>query len=141
MRPLTSQFSASVARRDQVVKNTWVGAVPRTAVATASASSRSAANGSMPSPRLLGSRQSPETCQPSSRRRRARLPPLIPVTPTTSARSLMGRPSADERELGEAERRSCCLRVCADRAPPHLAVDKRGGDDQEALEDVLPFLV
>ena len=25
MRPLTSQFSASVRRRDQVVKNTWVG--------------------------------------------------------------------------------------------------------------------
>ena len=42
MRPLTSQFSASVARRDQVVKKTCVGAVPRTAAATASASSRSA---------------------------------------------------------------------------------------------------
>ena len=44
MRPLTSQFSASVARRDQVVKKTCVGAVPRTAAATASASSRSAAS-------------------------------------------------------------------------------------------------
>ena len=31
MRPLTSQFSASVARRDHVVKKTCVGAVPRTA--------------------------------------------------------------------------------------------------------------
>ena len=43
MRPLTSQFSASVARRDHVVKKTCVGAVPRTAAETASASSRSAA--------------------------------------------------------------------------------------------------
>ena len=28
MRPLTSKFSASVARRDQVVKKTCVGALP-----------------------------------------------------------------------------------------------------------------
>ena len=54
MRPLTSQFSASVARRDQVVKKTCVGAVPRTAAATASASSRSAASGVIRSSRPSG---------------------------------------------------------------------------------------
>ncbi len=35
MRPLTSQFSASVGRRDHVVKKTCVGAAPRTTAATA----------------------------------------------------------------------------------------------------------
>ena len=122
MSPFASQFSASVARRDQVVKNRWVGAVPRTAAATASPSSRLAANGAIRASRPLGSRQSPET-QPSASRRSARSPPLIPVTPTMSAWPLMPP-------------------VCrADRAAAHLAVDESRRDDQEALEDVLPFLV
>ena len=60
MRPLTSQFSASVARRDQVVKKTCVGPVPRTAAATDSASSRSARSGSIRSSSPLGSRLRPE---------------------------------------------------------------------------------
>jgi len=76
MRPLTSQFSASVARRDQVVKNMCVGAEPRTAAATASASSRSATNGVIRSSRPSGWRHMPATCQPSARRRPARFPPL-----------------------------------------------------------------
>ena len=88
MRPLTSQFSFSVARRDQVVKKMCVGAVPRTAAETASASSRSATSGVIRSSRLSGWRQSPATRQPSDRRRRARFPPLMPVTPTMSARPL-----------------------------------------------------
>ena len=74
MRPLTSQFSASVARRDHVVKKTCVGAMPRTAAATASASSRSATSGVMRSSRPSGRRHRPVTSQPSARSRRGKVP-------------------------------------------------------------------
>ncbi len=91
MRPFTSQFSASVSRRDQVVKKTCVGAVPRTTPATASASSRSAASAVIRGSSSTGRRQRPSTSQPSASSRAATLPPLIPVTPTTSARLLNAR--------------------------------------------------
>src|SRR5215471_13443683 len=130
MRPFTSQFSASVGRRDHVVKKTWVGAVPRTAAVTASRSSRSAVRCSTRASRFSAWRLRPETNQPSDRSRWATLPPLMPVTPTTSA-----RPPVTSQLLGS------CSTWHTQAGAAHLAVDERGGDDQTSLEDVLPLLI
>src|SRR5690242_20079790 len=89
------------------------------AARTASTSSRSAASGVTRSFELSGRRARPATSHPSASRRCATFPPLMPVTPATSAR------------------RSVIARL----APANLAVDNRARDDQESLEDVLPLLI
>ena len=86
MRPLTSQFSASVARRDQVVKKTWVGAVPRTAAATASGVLEVGGERRDALDRARGRAAQAGDLPAVGEQARARLPPLMPVTPTTSAR-------------------------------------------------------
>src|SRR3954470_22795348 len=86
MAPLTAQFSASVACRDQVVRKTWVGSAPASAWRTLPASRRSAATGSTPSGAPSGWRARPWTVQPPACSRcSARLRPVMPVTPTISA--------------------------------------------------------
>src|SRR5262249_35301302 len=133
MRPLTSQLSASVARRCQVVKKTCVGAAPRSAELVADPSSRSAAIGSMRGARALGLRERPETPQPRARGPAARLPPLIPVTPTTRA-----RPGASDRPRLSG---GLCAIGLTRRSSTHLAIDDGRRDDEQALEDVLPLLI
>ena len=74
---------------------TCVGLVPSIADLMESASSRSPANVPIRASTSSGFRQSPKTSQLSASNRVATLPPLIPVTPTTNARPLMRRRSAD----------------------------------------------
>ena len=143
MRPLTAKFSASVARRDQVVKKTCVGALPRTAAATASASRRSAASGVIRSSRPSGRRHRPATSQPSASRRCARFPPLMPVTPTTSARPLIGAPisrSSSPRgrpTCGFAPRRPRTTQMARTVSVPSL-LSRWGVDDGKVIESPGP---
>ena len=138
-------FSASVARRCQVVKKTCVGAVPRTAAATEPASSRSAVSGVIRSSTPSGRRHRPATSQPSARRRCARLPPLMPVTPTTSARLLIGsavrrRSSSspeDASTCGFAPRRPRTTQMARAVSVPSL-LSRWGVDEGKVIESPGP---
>jgi hypothetical protein len=87
--PLILMFSASDVWRSHVLMNTWVGRSPGKVVRSDAASSRSAATGTTPSISRGGRRANPYTCQPPSRRCRARLLPTMPLAPITSADPVM----------------------------------------------------
>src|SRR4051794_17664960 len=120
MAPLTAQFSASVACRDQVVRKTWVGSTVASARRTLAASRRSAATGRTPAGAVSGWRARPWTVQPpASSRCSARLRPAMPVTPTISAVGAMvsfpGPPAAGRSSAGEARLRHAADAEVVDR--------------------------
>src|ERR1700754_3089494 len=94
-------FSRSLAWRDQVVMNTWVGAWPARARRVASASVRSAAMAVTPG-RWPGRRARAATSQPSAMRRSTSALPMMPLAPTTSA-LFMGYPEETNQETIESQ--------------------------------------
>src|SRR3954464_585740 len=120
MAALTRTFSASVAWRNHVVMNTWLGDTLASAVARLAGSSRSAASGRTPSTSMAGRRARPYTVQPCLMSSRAVLLPPMPLTPTTNA---VLRTVALPCAMGLASFYSAALRASlrpGDRVQPSL---------------------